>query len=336
MLRWAIVGTSFISDTMARAIDASPGSIAIGVVGRDPARLDAFCQRHGIAKVFASVADASADPDIDIVYIGTPNHVHHESVGAASFHLKAVLCEKSLTVSMAQADEVVRAVRNRVFFVEGLMYLAHPVVGRFMEILKDGRIGALKHVSASYVADIAHLVNPNGRGAIYNLGCYPASFVQLVVDALVGDGAFDHHEITGAGNISKLDGNVCVAAATVRFPSGVLATVHTAETYGNHASFEVHGSNGVLAFDTNPWLPARGDNIFRWTPFAGQPEVFVVNDPGDAFDHQETMVERNIAAGCLEAQRPSPRLRDSYGLMAFLTNWESCCRGDNIEVFTSQ
>jgi predicted dehydrogenase len=320
MIRWAIVGTSFISDTMVRAIAASPGSETVVVVGRNPERLEAFRSRHGIASAHSSIEEALKDPKVDAVYVGTPNHVHHEVVIAAAAAGKAVLSEKSLTVSMEQTDALLNAVRNNVFFVEGLMYLAHPLIAKFISVLTDGRLGELKAIHASYAANIAHLVNPEGRGAIYNLGCYPASLVQLVVESM--GGAFAEHEVTAAGFISKIDANVCEAAATLRFPNDVLATMHTAETYGSASRFEVQGTKGTLAFVGNPWLPSRGENSFVWKAFDGATETFTVNDPLDAFDHQVRMVEANLAARRLEAERPSPSLIDSFELMRFLTTWE--------------
>ncbi len=326
MLRWAIVGTSFISDTMAEALAASPGSVATVVVGRDAQRLEAFRDRHGIPRAVTSLEEAIAAPDVDVVYVGTPNHVHHEATILAAAAGKAVLSEKSLTVSMDQAHALLASVRGTVFFVEGLMYLAHPVIARFVDVLRDGRLGRLKAVHASYAANIAHLVNPDGRGAIYNLGCYPASLVQLVVDAMGGDGSFARSELAALGEVSEIDGNICEAAATVRFADGVLATIHTAETYGNTSRFEVQGTNGTLTFLTNPWLPGHGDNSFVWRPFEGDPQTIVDTDPLDAFEHQVRMVEANIAAGRLEAERPSPRLDDSLQLMRFLTEWEAAAR----------
>jgi predicted dehydrogenase len=326
MLRWAIVGTSFISDTMAGAIDASPGSVATVVIGRDPERLEAFRVRHGIARAVMSLEDALAAPDVDVVYVGTPNHVHHEATILAAGAGKAVLSEKSLTVSMEQAHALLGAVRGTVFFVEGLMYLAHPLIARFVDVLRDGRLGTLKAVHASYAANIAHLVNPDGRGAIYNLGCYPASLVQVVVDVMGADGTFADHELVSCGTTSDAEANVVEAVAAVRFSNGVLATIHTAETYGNASRFEVHGTNGTLTFVTNPWLPERGDSSFVWRPFDGEPQTIVVTDPLDAFDHQVRMVEARIAAGRLESERPSPRLDDSLRLMQFLTEWEAAAR----------
>lgn len=326
MLRWAILGTSFISETMARAIEASPGSVTTVVVGRDPKRLEEFRALHGIARAVTSLEVALRASDIDVVYVATPNHVHHEATILAAAAGKAVLSEKSLTVSMEQADSLLAAVRGTVFFVEGLMYLAHPVIARFVDVLHDGRLGTLKAVHASYAANIAHLVNPDGRGAIYNLGCYPASLVQLVLDAMGGDGTFADHQLESCGVISAADGNVSEAVGVARFSNGVLATIHTAETYGNTSRFEVHGTNGTLTFLTNPWLPERGDNSFVWRAYDGEPETIVVTGPLDAFDHQVRMVEANVAAGKLEAERPSPRLDDSLHLIRFLTEWEAASR----------
>ena len=325
MIRWAVVGTSFISDTMVRAIQASPGSDVAVVIGRDEGRLSEFRERHGITHQSTSLQRALDDHDVDAVYVGTPNHVHHNATVIAARAGKAILSEKSLAVSMAQTDELLAAVRDRVFFVEGLMYLAHPIIQRFVEVLTDTRLGRLVHINASYAANIAHLVNPEGRGAIYNLGCYPASLLQLVVDTL-GASTFAQREMHATGIISPIDENVSEAAAVVRFESGILATIHTAETYGNISNFEVLGTNGRFRFLSNPWLPQRGVNRFSWVGYDGSTEEFDVDDPLDAFDHQVRMVERNVGAQRLEAQRPSPRLDDSEALMVFLTQWESLIR----------
>ena len=155
------------------------------------------------------------------------------------------------------------------------MYLAHPVIARFVDVLRDGRLGTLKAIHASYAANIADLVNPDGRGAIYNLGCYPASLAQLVVDVKGGDGSFADHHVVSCGTTSDSDGNVVEAVAAVRFSTGVLATIHTAETYGNTSRFDVHGTNGTLTFVTNPWLPGRGDSSFVWRRFDGEPQELV-------------------------------------------------------------
>lgn len=309
-----------------RAVAGSPGSTATMVFGRDPQRLEEFRARHGIERSTTSLEAAVGDAEVDAVYVGLPNHVHHVATIAAARAGKAVLSEKSLTVTTEQADALLEAVAGTVFFVEGLMYLSHPLIARFVEVLGDGRLGRLKSVHASYAADIWQLVNPAGGGAIFDLGCYPASLVQLVVDTIEGDGAFGRHRLSAVANTSTHGANVCESVASVRFETGVLATLHTAETHGMAARFEVQGERGVLAFDSNPWLPQPGTSAFRWTPYNGEPELFEVVDPFDAFDHQIRMVEANVAAGRLHARRPSPRPSDSRDLIDMLTNWDAAAR----------
>jgi predicted dehydrogenase len=327
-LRWAILGTSFISHTVAQAIASSPGSEATVVMGRDPERLAAFQTQYGIAHAVTSLDEAVAHPEVDAVYVGLPNHVHHIAVAAAARAGKAVLSEKSLTVTTDQADELIAAVRGKVFFVEGLMYLAHPLIARFFEVLTDGRLGELRAIHASYAANIAHLVNPAGGGAIFNLGCYPMSLTQLVIDTVEGEAMFAGSTFTAFGTVSPTDDNVCEATALVQTHGGKIASVHTSETYGMAWSFSVQGTKGVLRFVSNPWLPERGINTFEWAPYDGRVETFTVDDPLDAFDHQIRLVERAVAAGQLEAARPSPRLNDSRSLLNSLVTWESLARQD--------
>ena len=325
MLRWAILGTGFISNTVIEAIALSDASRVDVIAGRDSAKVAEFQARHRIDRA-ASYEQAIADPEIDVIYIGLPNHQHHRFAIAAAEAGKAVVSEKSLTTTMDSAEALVDAVRrHETFFVEGLMYLAHPLFKTFGGLLTDGRVGKLQSITGRYGADIARLVNPAGRGTIYNLGCYPVSLAHFVVQTMLGDAAFSDRTVTATGIVDRTSSTVSDAALAVRFGDGVLATLQSSDNYGNTSEFAVAGDNGVLRFVTNPWLPVAGDNIVTWQPHGGDVEHIVVNDPHDAFYHQVKMVEENVAAGHTEAARPSPRLADSIEIMALLTEWEALC-----------
>ncbi|MDW3179270.1 MAG: Gfo/Idh/MocA family oxidoreductase [Acidimicrobiia bacterium] len=326
-MRWAILGTGFISHTVIDAIDRSESSTVEVVAGRSAERLADFASQYGVASTTTNFDEVLSNPSVDVVYVGLPNHQHHEIAVAAAAAGKAVLSEKSLTTTMATAHQLVDGVaKHGTFFVEGLMYLAHPLLTRFVEVLLDGRLGALRSVRGSYAANIAHLVNPEGKGTIYNLGCYPVSLLHLVIQTMGGHDSFACRTTHGGGNISKVDGNVVDAALTVHFESGVLASLQSSDSYGNGSEFAVGGDNGVLRFDTNPWLPVAGPNVMTWTPFDGDPETIVVDATEDAFGYQISMVERNVREGRTQAERPSPRLADSIEIMEMLTEWESLCR----------
>jgi predicted dehydrogenase len=327
VLRWGVLGTGFISHTVIEAIEQSPGSTIEIIGGRNAERVAEFAMQYDIARSSTDMGAVVEDPFVDAVYVGLPNHLHHEIAIAAAAAGKAVLSEKSLTTTMQTAHQLVDSVRSAgTFFVEGLMYLAHPLLSTFVQIMTDGRLGRIRSIRGSYAANIAHLVNPQGMGTLYNLGCYPVSLLHLVMQAGFGDDAFHERTLKAAGNLSDSDGTVVDAACVVRFGNGVLATLQSSDSYGNGSEFAVGGDRGTLRFETNPWLPLDGENVIIWDPFDGEVERIAVKDEHDAFFHQIQMVERSVAAGRLEAERPSPRLSDSIEIMEMLTEWEAQCR----------
>lgn len=207
------------------------------------------------------------------------------------------------------------------------MYLAHPLYQKLGQILDDGRLGELRAINGYYAADIWKVTNPLGKGTLYNLGCYPVSLLQFVVQTMYGQEVFATRQLAGFGNISAQDGTVCDAAVTVRFGNGILANLQSTDSYGMAHEFSISGAQGVLRFVTNPWLPQAGRNHLQWCPYDGEIEDIYLEDDHDAFHHQIKMVEAALAENRLEAQRPSPRLSDSLEIMAFLTEWEAQCLG---------
>lgn len=325
MLNWAILGTGFISHKMIEAIKASDASRVHVIAGRNADRMAAFRAQHDIPYA-AGYQDALAMTEVDAVYIGAPNHVHHSLTLAAAKAGKPVLSEKSLATTMEDAHALAGAVRDHgIFFVEGFMYLAHPMYTCVLDILRDGRLGRLRAINGTYSADIWDVTNPLGKGTLYNLGCYPVSLTHLVVQVMCGDGAFADRRVAGHGAVSPKDGTIVDASVSVKFADGVLVTLQSADSYGMAHSFQIAGDKGVLRFVTNPWLPLAGRNHLQWCPYDGDIEDIYVDDDHDAFYHQVKMVEQAVAGGAREATRPSPRLSDSIEIMEFLTDWEAQC-----------
>ena len=327
MLNWAILGTSFISDTMAEALLASKGSRIASVFGRDPQRLAAFAQAHGIEKTSTAIDAILDDPAIDVVYVGLPNHIHAEAVCAAAARGKAILSEKSLTRTVEEAEALVAAVSKAdIFFLEGLMYLAHPLMAAAGDIIASGRLGRLRSVSGYYAAEIAQFANPLGGGTIFNLGCYPASLLHYVVEAGFGGDAFRGYRCVATGNISASDGTVCEASLAMRFENGLIATLQSTDSFGMDHAFTVLGEKGALRFITNPWLPVAGDNVIEVTAYGQAPERIIVTSDRDAFGHQVQLVEDCLSQGLKCAPRPSPNPAHSLEIMKLLCEWENQVR----------
>jgi len=261
-LNWGILGTSFISGVMADAIIKEGNSRLYAAAGRSAATLDSFCQAYpGIIR-YQDYDALIADPQVDIIYIALPNHLHHQYVVKAAQAGKAILCEKSLSIDMAKTELALAAVRqHQVFFLEGLMYLTHPLAKALSDVIQAGTLGEIRSITGRYCAAIAQFVNPDSMGCIYNLGCYPASLMHLLLQQAFGDEIFADYRITGHGRRGA-DGNICETSAVLQFANGTLAHLHSAEDYGMDWAFSVQGTRGSLNLLSNPWLPEATGNRF--------------------------------------------------------------------------
>ena len=103
-LRWAVIGCGVIANQMAQSL-ALAGRKLAGVANRTLSKAQAFAEQYGIEKVYETVEDLYADPDIDAVYITTPHNTHITYLRAALAAGKHVLCEKAITLNSAELDE---------------------------------------------------------------------------------------------------------------------------------------------------------------------------------------------------------------------------------------
>lgn len=327
MLKWGLLGTSFISRTFAEAILGSPKSRIEAVFGRDNGRRAEFAAKYGIGKQYDSMHALISDPEVDVIYVGLPNHLHAEAVTASACNGKAVLSEKSLATTEGDAVAMIAAVKAAdTFFLEGLMYLCHPFAQKAGEIISAGRLGIVRAVTGHYAADIWKFANPLGMGTIYNLGCYPVSLLHFVVETAFGAEVFSNRTMFATGNISEHDGTVCDASLNVRFDNGMLATLQSSDTFGMDFGFAVQGENAVMRFKTNPWLPIPRDNVIEIIEYDGNVEAVVVSTGMDAFAHQVRRVEDCLADGLKQAPRPSPSPENSLDILRMLCEWEAKVR----------
>ena len=90
-LRWAVIGCGVIANQMAQSL-ALAGRKLAGVANRTLSKAQAFAEQYGVEKVYETVEDLYADPDIDAVYITTPHNTHITYLRAALAAGKHVLC----------------------------------------------------------------------------------------------------------------------------------------------------------------------------------------------------------------------------------------------------
>ena len=123
----ASVGTSAITSLMQQAIAAVPGVVCQVVCSRDEARGREFVRSAGVPEHASDYRAVLERPDIDAVYIASPNRFHLEQALQALEHKKHVILEKPAAVRRGDAERLVQAAEEQgVFFFEAISTLFMP------------------------------------------------------------------------------------------------------------------------------------------------------------------------------------------------------------------
>ncbi len=117
------------------------------IASRDRRKAEETARALGIAKAYGSYEELLADPQIEAIYNPLPNQLHVPWSIKAAEAGKHVLCEKPLSLTVAEAKKLV-AVRDRtgVKIGEAFMVRTHPQWLRTRELIDSGRIGELRSV----------------------------------------------------------------------------------------------------------------------------------------------------------------------------------------------
>ncbi len=84
MLRIATIGTSMITDDFIQVVNANDQATFVGTLSRDADRGAAFTAEHGGERNFTALDELASADDVDAVYIGSPNALHHEQALACT------------------------------------------------------------------------------------------------------------------------------------------------------------------------------------------------------------------------------------------------------------
>src|ERR1035437_2212745 len=158
-LRIGFLSTAGIGKKNWQAIFNSGNCVIAAVASRDVTKSRKFideCQ-HEFAfvetpRALGSYEELIASPDVDAVYIPLPTGLRKEWVLRAAAAGKHVIVEKPCAVSAADLQEMISACRkNRVQFMDGVMFMHSPRLNRIREVLDDGKsVGPLRRISSAF------------------------------------------------------------------------------------------------------------------------------------------------------------------------------------------
>lgn len=179
-VRWGVLSTAAIGvHKVIPAMQKGEWSEVLAIASREKHRAEDAARALGIPRAYGSYEELLADREIEAVYNPLPNHMHVPWSVKAAETGKHVLCEKPLSLTVAEARTLLAA-RDRagVKIGEAFMVRTHPQWLRARELIVTGRIGPLRSIVGCYSyfnRDAANIRNiPEwGGGALMDIGCYP-------------------------------------------------------------------------------------------------------------------------------------------------------------------
>jgi predicted dehydrogenase len=259
VLNWGLLSTARINRSLIPPLRASKRNRLLAVASRTQESADKYAREKKIPRAYGSYESLLADPEIDVIYIPLPNHLHAEWTIKAVEAGKHVLCEKPLALNVEQVDAMQAAARKHGRVVmEAFMYRHHPQTLKVQEIVKSGSLGTLKLIRGSFSFMLSRkgdvrLDPAMGGGSIWDIGCYPISYARSVF----GENPLEVFgwQVTGPTGIDE------TFVGQMRFNHDVHAQFDCSFVIPFHAFMEIIGSAGTLNIP-KPFQPYENLTIY--------------------------------------------------------------------------
>lgn len=183
MVKFAVIGTSLITKKFINAMETCPECALHAVYSRSLDKAVAFGISLGAERFYDNLDEMAKDKEIDVVYIASPNSFHYSHVMVMLKAKKHVICEKPLTTTKEQAEEMFKtAQENQVILQEAMRSVYEPGVKVIEDLLP--KLGTVRRISFPYAkysskydsflaGNEENIFNPNMEaGALMDLGVY--------------------------------------------------------------------------------------------------------------------------------------------------------------------
>ena len=318
-VRVGMLGCGFIGEFHALGLRYVPTARLVANCDANQERREAYAARFG-SRPLASIEELCADPEVDLVVVSVPNHLHREAVLALAAAGKAVACTKPLGRNAAEAADMLRAVTEAGVFnayLENVIF--NPDVLRMRDMVVAGSIGRLTTVRAREGHSGPHAphfwdAELAGGGALLDMASHGAEYARFlfgkdvaVTEVFAWGATLVHGErTTGEDN----------AIMIMRFADGRAATIDVSWSSkgGLEGRFEAYGDAGRLitdisvgslkAFVERPagYLVEKADAETGW--------VFPV--PDEVRVHGHDLMMADVIDAYRTGRAPSETFRDGY------------------------
>jgi xylose dehydrogenase (NAD/NADP) len=247
-IRWGILSCSNIAKrrwipALFEVAEAKVSAIA----SRSYPKASQWAKELNIPQAYGSYEELLDNSEIDAIYIGLPNAMHHDWTTKSLKAGKHVLCDKPLCLNTDQATDVVRvAEQQKKICVESFMYQYHELYNQIDDWIDLGKIGTLKKVQATFAI---HFDRPGdfrydpklGGGALLDIGCYCVHVIRKITGQMPRS--------VRAFNLQHKKGCDWTTAASLHFQNDLIGLMDCSFDYHADQNLSIVGTGGH--FDCN-------------------------------------------------------------------------------------
>jgi predicted dehydrogenase len=312
------------------------------IVGRDEANVKRAADKFGWLSYETDWRRLIERDDIDVIDIGTPNHLHAEIAIAAAQAGKHIICEKPLAMHKEQAFTMWKAAQKaNVIHMISHNYRFAPAIQYAKKLIDDGVIGDIYHVRAQYLQD--WLMDADfplvwrlkkdicGSGTLGDLMAHSIDLARFLVGEIkevtgMMETFIKQRPVEGEQKMADVDVDDAVAALA-KFENGAFG-VFEASRFGkghrNGNRLEINGSKGSLRWDMenmntlqlyldNDVFGMQGFRTIHCTesvhPYAG---AYWPAGHGIGYEHTFINLMHAFMQGISTNVNPSPSFEDGY------------------------
>lgn len=297
-IRWGVIGLGYMAETFSCAIDGNKDGVVYAVASRSLDKAKAFAQNHGGCKAYGSYEDMVNDEslELDVIYIATPVKYHYEHVKFCLEAGKNVLCEKPVTSTFEEFEELTKIAKEQnCFFMEGMWMKCLPLFQKACQWIKEGKIGEVELVKVDFykrehIREGHAIYNAaEGGGVLRDFGVYAMAFIEHFLggypDELSANSRKSSHGIDADWQINAKKGNV-------------QAFVNLSSNFGSLSKAAVIGKNGLVEWNSQF---NRTNTVTLYDANGQQVEVFAANYEYEGFEHEVNEVQKCIREGMKES-----------------------------------
>ncbi|KAK8248714.1 hypothetical protein IWZ00DRAFT_303798 [Phyllosticta capitalensis] len=246
-IRFAVIGTGWITDSFIESAHATQAWKLTAVYSRKAETAQSFAAKHNATQTYTSLDELSQATDVDAVYIASPNSFHYEQAKKVLAGKKHVVLEKPTTSTVAEFEELFALAKQQgVFLIEANRHIQEC---NFMVLQRSlDKLGPIYGASLNYASYSSRYNNvlagetPNifnlalSGGSLVDLGVYP---IAAAVALFGKPKSQSYHPViirTGA------DGGGLITLAYDQFA----VSINASKIYTSAAPSEVYGEKGTL------------------------------------------------------------------------------------------